>query len=377
MRDPARILVVDDVADNVEILRMRLSSLGYEVVTASDGEQALAAVRELLPDLVLLDIMMPRIDGLEVVRRLKADTTLPFIPVIMVTAKAQPREIIAGLDAGGDDYLTKPVDHGALVARVRAMLRIKTLHDEVETLNRGLEKRVREQVAELERANQLRRFLAPQLAQAIVSAGNDDVLKNHRREIVALFCDLRGFTTFSETAEPEDIMTLLGEFHGAVGPLIRHYEGTLDRFLGDGLMVFFNDPLPCPDAPERAARLALEMRAAVQALRPRWIRRGHRLGFGIGMAQGYATLGRIGFEDRLDYTAIGAVVNLAARLCAEAKDGEVLLSGRLAAAVEAVAELQDFGEREVRGMTQPVTVCNLMALKASVVANEARDPAAT
>lgn len=365
MRDPARILVVDDVADNVEILRMRLSSLGYEVVTASDGEQALAAARELLPDLVLLDIMMPKIDGLEVVRRLKADKTLPFIPVIMVTAKAQPKEVIAGLDAGGDDYLTKPVDHGALVARVRAMLRIKALHDEIETLNRGLERRVQEQVAELERANQLRRFLAPQLAQAIVSAGDDDVLKNHRREIVALFCDLRGFTTFSETAEPEDIMTLLGEFHGAVGPLIRHYEGTLDRFLGDGLMVFFNDPLPCPDAPGRATRLALEMRAAVQALMPRWIRRGHRLGFGIGMAQGYATLGRIGFEDRLDYTAIGAVVNLAARLCSEARDGEVLLSGRLAAAVEEFAELQDFGEREVRGMSRPVAVCNLVALKAT------------
>ena len=364
MRDPARILVVDDVADNVEILRMRLASLGYEVIVAFDGEQALAAVHEQLPELVLLDINMPRIDGLEVVRRLKADKSLPFIPVIMVTAKATPKDIVAGLDAGGDDYLTKPVDHGALVARVRAMLRIKALHDEVETLNRGLERRVQEQVAELERASQLRRFLAPQLAQAIVSAGHDDVLKNHRREIVALFCDLRGFTGFAESAEPEDIMTLLGEFHGALGPLIRKHEGTLDRFLGDGLMVFFNDPLPCPDAPERAARLALEMRAAMQALQPRWSRRGHRLGFGIGMAQGYATLGRIGFDDRLDYTAIGAVVNLAARLCSEAKDGEVLLSGRLAASIEEVAELQDLGERELRGMTRPVAIANLVALKA-------------
>ena len=371
MREPARILVVDDVADNVEILRMRLSSLGYEVIAAFDGEQALAMTREQLPDLILLDIMMPKVDGLEVVRRLKADKSLPFLPVIMVTAKASPKDVIAGLDAGGDDYLTKPIDHGALVARVRAMLRIKTLHDEVEALNRGLEKRVQEQVAELERVGQLRRFLAPQLAQAIVSAGNEDVLKNHRREIVALFCDLRGFTSFTETAEPEDIMTLLDEFHGALGPLIRKYEGTLDRFLGDGLMVFFNDPLPCPDAPERAAQLALEMRAAVQALIPRWSRRGHRLGFGVGMAQGYATLGRIGFEDRVDYTAIGAVVNLAARLCSEAKDGEVLLSGRLAAAVEAFAELQELGEREMRGMTRPVAVANLVALKASV-----GDPAA-
>ena len=179
----------------------------------------------------------------------------------------------------------------------------------------------------------LRRFLAPQLAQAIVSAGDDKMLENHRREVVAVFCDLRGFTSFSETAEPEDIMAVLAEYHGAVGPLIRKYEGTLDRFTGDGLMVFFNDPLPCPDAPERAARLAIEMRDAVAALAPGWKRRGHVLGVGIGMAQGYATLGRIGFEDRFDYTAIGAVINLAARLCADAGDGQILVSGRLAASM--------------------------------------------
>lgn len=361
MRDPARILVVDDVADNVEILRMRLASLGYEVVVAEDGEQALARVRETLPDLVLLDIMMPKIDGLEVVRRLKADPTLPFIPVILVTAKASPKDVVAGLDAGGDDYLTKPIDHGALVARVRAMLRIKALHDEVQELNQGLAAKVQAQVEELERVGRLRRFLAPQLAQAIVSAGDEKVLENHRREVVALFCDLRGFTSFSETAEPEDIMAVLGEYHAAVGPLIRKYEGTLDRFTGDGMMVFFNDPLPCPDAPQRAARLAIEMRAAVANLAPGWKRRGHTLGFGVGMAQGYATLGRIGFEDRFDYTAIGAVINLAARLCAEAADGQVLASDRLAAAVEGLAEFERLGERTLRGMSRPVSVVNLLA----------------
>ena len=364
MRDPARILVVDDVADNVEILRMRLTSLGYEVVVAEDGEQALAMVAETLPDLVLLDIMMPKIDGLEVVRRMKADPTLPFIPVILVTAKAGQKDVVAGLDAGGDDYLTKPIDHGALVARVRAMLRIKALHDEVQALNQGLATKVAAQVEELERVGRLRRFLAPQLAHAIVSAGDEKVLENHRREVVALFCDLRGFTGFSETAEPEDIMQVLSEYHGAVGPLIRKYEGTLDRFTGDGMMVFFNDPLPCPDAPERAARLAIEMRDSVAALIPTWARRGHRLGFGIGMAQGHATLGRIGFEDRFDYTAIGAVINLAARLCAEAADGQVLLSGRLAAAVEAMADVEDLGERSLRGMARPTAVANLCGLKA-------------
>jgi len=363
MRDPARILVVDDVADNVEILRMRLGSLGYEVVVAEDGEQALAKVQETLPDLILLDIMMPKIDGLEVARRLKADKTLPFIPVILVTAKASPKDVVAGLDAGGDDYLTKPIDHGALVARVRAMLRIKALHDEVQELNRGLEAKVRDQVGELERVGRLRRFLAPQLAQAIVSAGDEKILENHRREVVAMFCDLRGFTSFSESAEPEDIMRLLAEYHGAVGPLIRKYEGTLDRFTGDGMMVFFNDPLPCEDAPERAARLAIEMRDAVAALVPGWVKRGHKLGLGIGMAQGYATLGRIGFEDRFDYTAIGAVINLAARLCAEAAEGQVLMSGRLAAAIETMAEVEDLGERMLKGMARPAAVANLRSVK--------------
>ena len=366
MRDPARILVVDDIPDNVEILRMRLGSLGYEVVVAEDGEQALAVVRETPPDLILLDIMMPRIDGLEVVRRLKADATSPFIPVILVTAKASPTDVVAGLDAGGDDYLSKPIEHGALVARVRAMLRIKALHDEVQALNQGLEAKVRDQVEELQRVGRLRRFLAPQLAQAIVSAGDEAVLENHRREVVAMFCDLRGFTAFSETAEPEDVMGVLGEYHAAVGPLIYKYEGTLERFLGDGMMVLFNDPLPCPDAPQRAARMAIEMRDAVAALAPAWKRKGHVLGFGVGLAQGYATMGTIGFEDRFEYTAIGAVVNLAARLCADAGDGQILTSSRLAAAVSDIVEIEELGERTLRGMSRPVAVVNLRALRATI-----------
>jgi len=363
MRNPARILVVDDVADNVEILRMRLEAMGYEVIVAVDGEEALQKAAGELPDLILLDIMMPKIDGLQVVRMLKADATLPFIPVILVTAKATPKDVVAGLDAGGDDYLTKPIDHAALVARVRAMLRIKALHDEIHALNSGLEAKVTAQVEEIERIGRLRRFLSPQLAHAIVTAGEEKLLENHRREIVAMFCDLRGFTAFAETAEPEDIMAVLGEYHGAIGPLIRKYEGTLDRFTGDGMLIFFNDPVPCEDAPQRAARLGLEMRDAVAQLVPKWARRGHRLGFGVGMAQGFATLGRIGFEDRFDYTAIGAVINLAARLCAEAADGQVLASGRLAAMVEDLVQFEDLGERELKGMARPAAVANLQALK--------------
>jgi adenylate cyclase len=363
MRNPARILVVDDIADNVEILRTRLASLGYEVVVAGDGAQALAKARETLPDLILLDIMMPRIDGLEVVKRLKADAALPFIPVILVTAKVEPKDVVMGLDAGGDDYLSKPIDHGALVARVRAMLRIKALHDEVQTLNEGLAAKVRDQVEELERVGRLRRFLAPQLAQAIVSAGNEAVVGNHRSEVVALFCDLRGFTAFSETAEPEDVMSVLGEYHAAAVPLIYKYEGTLERFLGDGMMVLFNDPLPCPDAPQRAARMAIEMRDSVAALAPAWRRKGHVLGFGIGLAQGYATMGTIGFGDRFEYTAIGAVVNLAARLCADAGDGQILTNSRLAAAIGDTVEIDELGERTLRGMSRPVAVVNVRALR--------------
>ncbi len=280
MREPPLILVVDDVPDNVEILEMRLESLGYQVATAGDGIAALEKIRALLPDLVLLDIMMPKLDGIETVKRLKADPSLPFIPVILVTAKADASDVVSGLDSGADDYLTKPVDHAALTARVRAMLRIKALHDtvreqaqrleaqaaELAAWNRRLEERVAAQVSEIERIGRLKRFLAPQLAETIIAAGGEAILERHRRDIVVLFCDMRGFTAFAETAEPEDVMAVLGEYHAALGPLIHRYEGTLDRFTGDGMLVVFNDPVPCPDPALRAVRLAVEMREAVAAL---------------------------------------------------------------------------------------------------------------
>ena len=364
MRHPARILVVDDVPDNVEILQTRLQSLGYQVITATDGEAALAAVRDHLPDLVLLDVMMPKIDGLEVTRRLKADASLPFTPIILVTARADTKDVVAGFEAGGDDYLTKPIDHAALLARVRAMLRIKELQDSLSALNSELESRVHAQVDEIGRISRLKRFLAPQLAEAIVAAGDETILDNHRRDIVALFCDLRGFTGFTETAEPEDIMRVLSEYHGALGPLIQKYEGTLDRFTGDGMLIFFNDPLPCDNAPERAARLAIAMRDAVIELTAGWTRRGHRLGFGIGAAQGYATLGRIGFQNRVDYTAIGAVVNLAARLCSDAADGQILISERLATAVEHLAETMNLGARQLRGLARETPIWSIKQLRA-------------
>jgi adenylate cyclase len=376
MREPARILVVDDVPDNVEVLQMRLERQGYEVVTAGDGVEALAKIRELLPDLILLDIMMPKLDGIETVKQLKSDTSLPFIPVILVTAKADASDVIAGLESGGDDYLTKPVDHAALSARVRAMLRIKALHDtvhaqaqrleqqaaELAALNLTLEARVAAQVDEIERIGRLKRFLAPQIVETIVSTGGETILEHHRRDIVVLFCDMRGFTAFAETAEPEDVMAVLGEYHDALGPLIHRYEGTLDRFAGDGLIVFFNDPVPCPDPALRAVRLAVAMREAVASLASSWAARGHEIGFGVGIAQGYATLGRIGFADRFDYSAIGTVTNLAARLCDEAQDGQILVSRRIAAAIDEFGEFESLGDLALKGLSRPVAVLNVRGL---------------
>jgi adenylate cyclase len=366
MRDPPMILVVDDVPDNVDILQMRLEARGYEVATAGDGLEALEKIRELGPDLVLLDVMMPKLDGIETVKRLKADASLPFIPVILVTAKADASDVVDGLEAGGDDYLTKPVDHAALSARVRAMLRIKALHDTVQQQaaelagwNRALEDRVATQLGELEKIGRLKRFLAPQLAEMIVSSGDEGILESHRRDIVVVFCDLRGYTAFAETGEPEEVWTVLREFHAAVGPLVTRFEGTLDHFSGDGLMVYFNDPLPCPDPAERAVRMTVAMRSAVSELMSGWRRRGFDLGFGIGVAQGYATLGRIGFEERVDYTAIGTVTNLAARLCGEARDGQILLSKRVATAVEATVTLEEIGNLALKGLSQAVAVYNV------------------
>jgi len=373
MRDPPLILVVDDVPDNVDILQMRLEAQGYEVTTAGDGLEALEKIRALLPDLVLLDVMMPKLDGIEAVKRLKADPSLPFIPVILVTAKADASDVIAGLESGGDDYLTKPVDHAALSARVRAMLRIKALHDTVQdqarhledqaaelaAWNQRLEERVAAQLGEIEKVGRLKRFLAPQLAEMIVSSGDEGILDSHRRDIVVVFCDLRGYTSFAETGEPEEVWAVLREFHAAVGPLVTRFEGTLDHFSGDGLMVYFNDPLPCPDPAERGVRMAVEMRAAVGELMSGWRRRGFDLGFGIGVAQGYATLGRIGFEERVDYTAIGTVTNLAARLCGEARDGQILLSKRVATAVESGVALEEIGNLALKGLSQAVAVYNV------------------
>lgn len=370
MKSPPQILVVDDNASNVDILRMRLQANGYQVVTAADGEEALSAVAQHQPDLILLDIMMPKLDGIEVCRRLRADASIPFVPIILVTAKSDPKDIVMALEAGGDEYLTKPVDHSALLARVKSMLRIKGLHDTVQeqkaelaAWNQTLEKRVDEQLQQLERFGKLKRFFSPQLAELILAGGADDPLKSHRREVTVVFIDLRGFTAFAETAEPEEIMGVLREYHAEMGRAIVSHEGTLERFAGDGMMVFFNDPVPVEDPAQRAIRMVVEMRDRLKELTTRWRRRGFELGFGAGIAQGYATIGAIGFEERMDYGAIGNVTNLAARLCSEAAHGQALISRRVLSSIEDLAEVEPVGELQLKGFLKPVTAFNILGLK--------------
>ena len=370
MREPPLILVVDDDADNRQIVEARLASQDYATASAADGEAGLVAARKLLPDLILLDVVMPGLDGLEVCQRLKADARLPFIPVILLTAKVTVQDIVAGLEAGADEYLTKPIEHAALIARVRSILRIKSLHDrvgqqaaELTIWNERLAQRVAEQVEELERLTRLRRFVSPQIADVILTGGGEALLESHRRDVVVLFCDLRGFTAFAEQAPPDEVMQVLREYHEATGALIYAHEGTLERFLGDGLMVMFNDPVDCPEPEMRAIALALGIRDQLGSLASKWRKRGFSLGCGIGIAQGEATLGQIGFAYRVDYAAIGSVTNLAARLCATASDGQVLISDGVEKVVRTTCRTTPVGPLALKGFAAPVPVYAVEAFR--------------
>jgi adenylate cyclase len=361
VHDPPRVLIVDDNENNRTILAARLGAQGYSTEEACDGAEALEVARRDAPDLILLDVTMPRMDGLEACRRLRSDPSVGFVPIILVTARADSKDVVAGLEAGADEYLTKPVDQQALVARVRSMLRVKELHDrtkqqaaELAAWNDELERRVAEQVIQIERANRLKRFLSPQVADLVLASPTMEPLESHRREVAVVFCDLRGFTAFAEIAEPEEVMNVLREYHAALGVLIHEFEGTLERFVGDGVLVLFNDPIPCPDPCLRAARMAAAMRERLKELAARWRASGHALGFGVGIAYGYATLGSIGFEGRSDYSAIGTVVNLAARLCAEAGDGHILVESKVRAAIENAATLEPAGDLALKGLHRVV-----------------------
>jgi len=364
MSPPPKILVVDDTPQNVKLLGDLLGVKGYEVVTAASGVEALEQIGKHKPDLVLLDVVMPGMTGYEVCRRLRENPVTAVLPVVMVTALDPGTERIKGIEAGADDFVVKPINQAELLARVKSLLRIKSLYDQLEDWNLNLEARVREQVEQLERLGRLKRFFSPQLAELIVAGGTEDPLKSHRREVTVVFVDLRGFTAFAETAEPEEVMAVLREYHAELGRLILAHEGTLERFAGDGMMIFFNDPVPVPNPSERAVRMALAMRDRGQELTQKWRRLGYELDLGIGIAQGFATIGAIGFEGRWDYGAIGTVTNLASRLCGEARPGQILVSKRVYATIEGLAQADPIGELAVRGFLKPVPTFNVTALKA-------------
>ncbi len=366
------ILVVDDVPENVRLLDAILTQRGYDVRTAASGEEALEALNERIPDLILLDVKMPGIDGYEVCRRIRANPTTAYLPVVMITAAGDEQKL-PSIEAGADDFVTKPIDRAELLARVKSLLRLKQYHDTIEqqaaelaAWNRELEERVEAQVTELEQLGRLRRFLAPQLAEVIVNSGDESLLDTHRREITVVFCDLRGFTSFAETNEPEDVITVLHRYHETMGDLVNRFEGTLERFSGDGLTVFFNDPFPCPDPCDRAVRMAILMRSRMQDLAEQWARQGQDLALGVGIAQGFATLGKIGFEGRFDYAAIGTVTNLAARLCAEAGPWQILITQKVQAASERITVTEPVGDLTLRGFAKPVRAYNVRGLDGAI-----------
>lgn len=342
--ETGRILVVDDTPANIKLLDAVLGSQGYTVIPAASGAEALALVDEEPPDLVLLDILMRGMDGYEVCRRLRDQPATAHLPIILITA-SETKDKVKGLDAGADDFLAKPFDQAELLARVRSLLRVKHYHDIIQR-----------------QAGRLRRFLSPQLVELIESSTDDSALTSHRRKVAVLFCDLRGSTAFSEATEPEEFMAALAEFHEVTGELVTAFNATVGHFAGDGFMVFFNDPVPCDNPAESAVRLAVAMRDAMGTVKQRWARLGHEVGFGVGIALGYATLGEVGFQARRDYTAIGRVVALASRLCDEASDGEILVSPQVQDAVENIVKSERLSELTLKGFHKPIAPYSMLRL---------------
>ena len=380
MVDPARVLVVDDDPLNRMMLVMSLEAEGHHVLQAEHGRAGLDLLSSDTIDIVLMDIEMPVMDGYAVLQARHEDPALREIPFIVISGIDEMASVVRCIELGAEDYLPKPFDPVLLRARFGACIEKKRLRDQEKQLfatvaqqaeelrewNSLLELRVSEKVREVEQLRRLEGFLAPQVAQVIASGG-EAALESHRREITVLFCDLRGFTSFAETAEPEDVSAVLREYHNAVGPLIFEFEGTLAHFTGDGMMVVFNDPIPCEEPAWRAVRLAVSMRDALKDLSVAWKRRGHELELGVGIAIGYATCGRIGFEGRFEYTAIGTVANLSSRLCGAAVGGQILCEQRIFNMVEDWVNAEPLGVMEFKGLSRSVSTYSLLGLKEATV----------
>jgi adenylate cyclase len=358
-------LVVDDSRVNRLVLVRQLTALGLESLEAENGAEALELVRGHAPDIdvVLLDVIMPELDGYETLAAMKADEATRHIGVIIVSGVEELDSVVRCIELGATDYLVKPINPRILEARLNASLAAKRLRD----LELAHVEQERAFTATIERQRaELARFLSPQIADLVSSPEGEQLLTGHRREITVAFSDLRGFTTFAEQAEPEVLFSVLGEYHRMMGEVIAEHEGTLEHFAGDGVMVFFNDPIPQPDHVERAVRMASAMRDRFQPLSDRWRKGGFELGLGVGIAVGYATLGRIGFEGRYDYGAIGNVTILASRLSSQATANQILLSQRAAAVVEGIVPIEAVGEIEIKGLSRPVLASNVVGGRAPV-----------
>jgi DNA-binding response OmpR family regulator len=370
---PAQILVVDDNAMNVKLLSALLEGNGFAVSTAAGGVEALEKIQANKPDLVLLDVMMPDISGYTVCQRLRADEATSLLPIIMVTA-LDDLERVKAIEMGADDFLCKPINQAELFARVKSLLRINELqerlvhkNEELKQLSETLAEQVQTQVAELEKLAGLKRFLPEQVANKMFRDGGRTLFEPHRAEISVVFIDLRGFTSLVDSAEPEEVMKILSAYHGKMGRLISKHNGTLEHFAGDGIMIFFNDPIPCEAQSDVAIQLAADMQLAFIDLQASWKKMGFQLGFGVGIARGYATLGMMGCEGRFDYAAIGSVCNLSARLCDAAADGEILLDIKTYSNLSQTEGVHPFKEMTPKGFARAIQIYKID--RASLIAS--------
>lgn len=360
------ILAVDDSQDNLFILQSFLELASYKVITASNGKEGLDVARREIPDIILTDLHMPEMDGVELTRELKALEKTAGIPIIMVTAAKETELLVKAIDAGADEYITKPFELTHLKVRVGSMLRIsdyqkklQSVNRKLSDLNKHLEERVEQKTREVEKNNFLKKFFSPQLIQSFTTQQPEEIMKSHRRNITVVFLDLRGFTKFVSSSDPDTTMSVLNEFHQAIGPVIFEHEATLERFTGDGIMVFLGDPIPREDHAIQAVKMSLKFRKVANELSKKWEAKGHDLRLGIGISTGEATLGKIGYDKRVDYAAIGNVTNLAARLCGEAPPGYILIGPDTLKEIGDSYQTEKFADLQMKGFREPIPVYSL------------------